>query len=114
MKWKITKHNALDLASAVVLFIGLASSALIYLGTDDASDNALVNEYEMSKMYRHDLELFGGTANVLAVEFTEWLRGLWHGRQLAFTVAGIAVLVAACLFVFARLLRTEDSTGDGR
>jgi hypothetical protein len=47
-----------------------------------------------SKQFRHDLEVFGGTANVLAVQFMDWFKGLWQGKSLAFTVLVIAVVAA--------------------
>jgi hypothetical protein len=47
----------------------------------------------------HDLEVYGGKANVIAAQFREWFDGLWHGKQLAFTVAVITV-IAACAFKF--------------
>ena len=40
------------------------------------------------------MEVYGGTANVLAAEIRGWLEGLWHGRALALTVACLSVLLA--------------------
>jgi len=51
-------------------------------------------ELEDSKQYLLELEVYGGTANVLATEFRHWFSGLWHGRSLAFTVAVISLFLA--------------------
>lgn len=75
-----------------ILFAGFASAAVIYA----VNARPGTGEYalERSKLYRHDLEVYGGRANVLADDFREWWSGLWQGRQLAFTVAVLTVLAA--------------------
>ena len=45
-----------------------------------------------SKKYLHDLELYGGKANILFTEFRDWFAGLWYGRNLAYTVAVLTVI----------------------
>jgi hypothetical protein len=86
------------LITAVILLVGLGSAVVIYLTADNAADNGLVNDFENSKKYMHDLELYGGKANVLANELTNWFAGLWHGRSLAFTVAFTAIVTALVYF----------------
>lgn len=49
-------------------------------------------------MYLRQMEVYGGKANVLAYELREWFAGLWHGRALAFTVAGLSALLALAVF----------------
>jgi hypothetical protein len=93
--------------TALILLIGLGSALLIYLTADNASDNGLVNDFENSKKYMHDLELYGGKANVLANELTKWFSGLWHGKSLAFTVACITIIIALGFFFFASDLRSD-------
>lgn len=110
MNWKIRKKARYYLVSVIILLVGFGSSALIYLTAVEPPEDIMVAQFEMSKAYRHDLELFGGTANVLAVEFTEWLEGLWHGKQLAFTVAGITIVIAACFFLFGKYLQADTDT----
>lgn len=66
-----------------------------------------------SKMYRHDLELYGGKANVIANEFTRWFEGLWHGRSLAFVTAGFTVITSLGLFIVARHRLTVSKTFRG-
>ncbi|HET6420482.1 MAG TPA: hypothetical protein VFG19_10020 [Geobacteraceae bacterium] len=95
MLWKdLNRQTRLYLVSAAVLLAGLCSAVLIYLTAADSSDGITDNAPEYSKMYTHDLELYGGKANVLAAEFTHWFAGLWHGQTLAFTVACITVLIS--------------------
>jgi|SRR5208337_1565033 len=110
MKWKITnKQTRLYLISAVILLVGLGSAILIYLTAPNDSDNAL--DFENSKMYVHDLELYGGKANVLAEEFRNWFVGLWHGQSLAFTVACITLVISFGVFFVANHL-PPDSKSD--
>jgi len=56
-------------------------------------DNPLGYNPLETKKYVHDLELYGGKANVMAAEFREWFAGLWYGRNLAYTTAVISVLL---------------------
>lgn len=44
---------------------------------------------------------------VLAAELTRWFAGLWRGRNLAFTVAFLSVLVALGLYLYAKYLEPE-------
>lgn len=57
-------------------------------------DDASGYEFENSKKYLRELEVYGGKANVLATAFRHWFDGLWHGRSLAFTVAVISLFLA--------------------
>jgi hypothetical protein len=101
-------HTRLRFLGAMVLLVGLGSSVLIYQQAGDYAGHVL--GYEMingvtyplmsqdSKKYRHDLELIGGKAAVLSDELSHWFVGLWQGKSLAFTVAGIASFIAFVLF----------------
>ena len=51
-----------------------------------------------SKKYVHDLELYGGKINVLAVELHQWLASLWRGKALAYTVAVLTLMLASLLW----------------
>ncbi len=115
MKWKITnRQTRLYLISAVILIVGLGSAGLIYLTTGNEQDNVL--DFENSKMYIHDLELYGGKANVLAEELRNWFVGLWHGTSLAYTVACIAIVISFGVYFVAKHLPPgpkSDSESDG-
>ena len=78
---------------------GIVSQTLPRLG-----GSPLGNPQETSKIYRRSMEMVGGTANLVASDITDWLGSLWHGRNLAYTLA-VITLVAAYGFFFI----TEDS-----
>jgi hypothetical protein len=92
------------LLSAVVLLVGLISAVLIYqkadrderaaLGYEAADGSVYPIMPEDSKRYLHDMEQFGGKANVLADELRRGFLGLWQGKSLAFTVAGISIVLS--------------------
>jgi hypothetical protein len=115
MKWNtITRQTRLSIIAAVILLTGLGSAVLIYLTAEDESDNLMIYEFEQSKMYRHDLELYGGKLNVLTSEFMHWFDALWHGKSLAFTIAFIAVFISCAIILAARLFPPDhDSTPRG-
>ena len=105
MRWKIQNPYAfLNLISAIILLVGLGSAIYIYQTAED--DLGSVLGYEVvggsaypimpqdSKMYRHDLELYGGKAAVLADEFSRWIVGLWYGKSLAYTIACITFIIS--------------------
>jgi hypothetical protein len=105
-------RKVLYLSSAVILLVGLSSSILIC--------RAALNEppgdssYEFiggfmypaeggnTKRYVHDLQLYGGTAAVLADDFMRWFAGLWRGESLAYTVGFITAAISLVLFLIAR------------
>ncbi|MEJ2696944.1 MAG: hypothetical protein P8013_09885 [Candidatus Sulfobium sp.] len=99
----------LYLVAAIILLAGMGISAFIYLTADN--DPGTVLGYEViggdvypirpddSKMYRHDLEVYGGKANVLMDKFMRWFASLWHGRSLALTIACITVLISLGFFL---------------
>jgi hypothetical protein len=97
------------LISAVILLVGLGSAILIYLKADNASDGDLLSDFDNSKKYMHNLELYGGKANVLAYELRNWFVGLWHGKSLAVMVACISIFIA-----FGYLFFASDPESDSR
>ena len=84
----------LRFASAAILIVGLVSAVVIYLRAGQIPGNPLGYDPEDTKAYMRQMELYGGTVNVLASDFRQWFTGLWQGRHLAFTVAVLAALVA--------------------
>jgi hypothetical protein len=113
MKWKTTNlQTRLYLISAIILLVGLSSSMWMYLtaendsenvlGYEIAGDNAYLITPENSKKFVHDLELYGGKANVLANDFMSWVVGLWHGKSLALTVGCITSSISLGFFFVAR------------
>jgi hypothetical protein len=109
MKWNVAdRRTYLNLIGAMVMLVGLGSAIFIYWTAGQNSSNILGYEAdggsvypimpEDSKKYLRDLELYGGKAAVLTEEFKGWFAGLWHGRSLAWVVAGTAILVSFCFF----------------
>ena len=93
------RSRHLLIAAAIVLAGGVAAT-VVYLRAVDEAPAPMEFSATTSKQYRHDLEVFGGTANVLSAQFMDWFNSLWHGRSLAYTVAVIAAFAAlAYLFV---------------
>lgn len=114
MKWDLTApRNRPYLVAAVVLVVGFAGAVAIYLTAKPGSDELLELSADTSKKYLRDLELYGGTANVLAVELMHWLEGLWHGRSLAFTVAVLTVVVCLGYLFFAVRLPADGREDAG-
>lgn len=133
MKLKIPDlPTCLNLLSAFILVVGLASAAWIYQRAGNAPYGALgyVNEGgtlypvmpEDSKSYQRGLELYGGTANVLVDEFRRWLGGLFQGKSLAFILGGTAILISFGFFYAANHLQpraksevpdADNRDGDG-
>jgi len=63
------------------------------------------------KSDRRNVELYGGTAAVVADALNRWFAGLWHGRPLAYTLAVLAIGIALACFLAARHL-SDESTDD--
>ncbi len=99
----------LRLLSFAILVVGVVSAGLIYWSAVNAPADS---DYEIQggfmypgggydKKYVHDLQLYGGSAAVLSDQFMRWFNGLWHGTQLAYTVAIITIALSFVLFVIA-------------
>ncbi|MGE5278565.1 MAG: hypothetical protein ACM3SU_16360 [Acidobacteriota bacterium] len=91
-----------------LLAIGFGSAVVIYLMAGSPPANPLGYDPLDTKKYLHDLEVYGGRANVLAAEFREWFVELWQGKNLAFTVAVLTVLLVLAVRFFATLPPSAD------
>jgi len=106
MKRKVRNlQTLLYLTAAIILVGGLSSAVMTYFMAENDSDN--VTGYEDSKIFMHDLELYGGKANVLAHEFNRWFVGLWHGKSLAFTIACVTIFISLSFFFVANHLASD-------
>lgn len=94
-------QTRLYLASGVIMLVGLGAAAVVYLAAGDVPEVVPGFDLEGSKKSLRDLELYGGTANVLVAEFTAWFGSLWHGQSLAYTMAFITVATSGVLFYIA-------------
>ncbi|MGA2525541.1 MAG: hypothetical protein ABSF79_02855 [Smithellaceae bacterium] len=115
MKRKVAHlRESLILIGAIIMLVGLGSAIMIYQSAGDDSESVLGYEIidgsaypirpEDSRMYRRDLELYGGKAAVITDDFSRWFVGLWHGKSLAFTVAGISIFISFVFFFAASRL----------
>jgi len=94
----------LQLTAVVILIVGFITAAGIYVLAARSTDDMIAYEIEHSKQYQRMLELYGGKANVMAVEITQWFDSLWHGTRLAYTVASATVLIAVGFWLAAALV----------
>jgi len=111
----------INFISAIILLVGFGTAIFIYQTADSDSTGALGYQIiggtiypimpENTKIYKHDLEVYGGKAAVLADEFRRWFIGLWHGKSLAFTIAVITIFLSFAGFFTARHL-PSPSTSD--
>jgi hypothetical protein len=93
------QQSRVNFITVAIVAIGLVSALVIYLTAGDVTDNPLGDQIDTSKVYRRNMEMFAGKANLLGQQFNDWFHTLWHGKPLAFTIAVITV-VAALLYRF--------------
>ena len=124
MKWKRADLRIyLNLISLTVLLIGIGTAIFIYQAADNDSSGALGYQViggtiypitpENTKIYKHDLELYGGKAAVLADQLRRWFIGLWHGKTLAFTIASITIFISLTGFFIGKHLPSRSNFDDG-
>lgn len=116
---KLTRSLRFYLIAAAILLAGLLAAAAIALtASDDAGDalgyefidgQAYAIEASDSKMYRRELERFGGKAAVLADDLNRWFSSLWRGKRLALTVATLAAILALFFFRAGRNCKAGES-----
>jgi hypothetical protein len=115
MNWKILNQRTwLNLISAIILLIGLSTATLIYqragnkpygaLGYESADGTIYSLRPENSKLYRHNLEVYGGKFSVIMDDFSRWFVELWHGKSLAVIIACTAIITAFWFFYAANYL----------
>jgi hypothetical protein len=107
----LNQRTGLKLISAIILLVGLGSAALIYQRAGNAPDGALGYEgadgtiYPImpgdSKLYRHNLEVYGGKFSVIMDDFRRWFVGLWQGKSLAVIIACTAIMISLAVFTAA-------------
>jgi hypothetical protein len=114
MKWaNLDPQARVRAGTRAILVLGFAAAVVIYLTAQPPPANPLGYDPLDTKRYLHDLEVYGGKANVIAAEFRDWFDSLWHGRRLAFTVAALALIAAFAFKFFATPLPPDpDATGN--
>ena len=111
----LNQRTGLKLISAIILLVGLGSAAIIYQRAGNAPYGALGYEgadgtiYPImpgnSKLYRHNLEVYGGKFTVIMDDFRRWFIGLWQGKSLAFIIAGTTIIISWGFFYAANYLK---------
>jgi hypothetical protein len=116
-------RRRLILCSLLVALVGLSSALLVYLtasGDGDLEENVQTvvvdgKTYQIplasTKMYRRDLQRFGGGAAVLFDDLERWFSSLWRGRALGVTLAWITAFVSLGLFFLARQIPRDLDPG---
>jgi hypothetical protein len=104
----LPRPRFLHLLSVIILVMGLGGAALIYqragntpygvVSYETADGTIYPISPQDSKMYRHNLEVYGGKFNVMLDDFRRWFVGLWHGRSLAVIIAGTSLIISGGLF----------------
>lgn len=83
-----------------ILATGLVAAVLIYLFSPDTTDAEFADRIARGRMYRHNVELMGGTAGLLIDDFDRWFSSLWQGKALAATIAVITLVAGfGCLAI---------------
>ena len=113
----------LRLACLIILLAGLSAAMLIHFVAEDIPDDslgyAIVNGtvYPLatrdSKIYRRDVQRFGGKAALLFDDINGWFAQLWQGKTLGKSVAWISILLALGIYFFSNSLR-PDAPADGK
>ncbi|HKA35911.1 MAG TPA: hypothetical protein VKH43_03775 [Thermoanaerobaculia bacterium] len=101
-----TPDERLRAATRGIVAAGFAAAAILYITAGPPPQNPLGYDPLQNKAYRHELEVFGGRANVIMAEFRDWFDSLWHGRQLAYTVAVLSILAAYAFRITVLLMRS--------
>jgi hypothetical protein len=109
------RRTWLNLISVAILLVGLGSAALIYQRARNITSGALGYESadgticpimpENSKLYRHNLEVYGGKFSVIMDDFSCWFAGLWQGKSLAVIIAFTTIIISFGFFYAANYLR---------
>lgn len=105
MNWKpANPQRALRLVAAVLLLAGLLSGGGVWLTAEDVPEDHWTREFQGSKAYRRNLEIYGGKLNVIGDDLSRWYAKRWQGRQLAYTIVVLAAGTSLLLLFVAGYL----------
>ena len=85
--------------STALLLLGLGGALVIFVTAVPEVVDPLLGDQFSNKKYLREMRMLGGQGNVLAAEFNDWFAGLWHGRELAATIA-VLTIVTVLIFRF--------------
>ncbi len=89
----MSDQQKINRISAGLLLVGLGSAVLIYaFAPVETSDDPWRTDPLNQRRYTRQMQVIGGKANLLSADFIDWFAGLWHGRNLAGTVAVLTVV----------------------
>ncbi len=106
-RFRMGRKQIRDVA-VMLLALGLGSALTIYFTAEPTPADPLGYDPMDTKKYLRELEVYGGQANVLSVEFREWFSGLWHGKTLAATVAVLTIFLTFAFWFVASNQVSDD------
>jgi hypothetical protein len=109
---EVRLRRKLKRLTLTILAVGFMAALGIFVVAAPAAEDPLGDPMQ-SKKYIHDMEVYGGKANVLAAQFREWFASLWQGRNLAYTVAVLTLASVPVARFFATPLPSEPESEPG-
>jgi hypothetical protein len=100
-------RNTLEIVAVVIFVVGIVTSLLVYLSTAGFADTVSGSDLEEAKQSLRVLEQYGGRESLFACQFMMWFTGLWHGVNLAYTLAFLTFLLTFALFFVAYHLEPD-------
>ncbi|HVU35017.1 MAG TPA: hypothetical protein VHE61_16405 [Opitutaceae bacterium] len=77
--------------TAIILLAGLGVALAVFMAASPTAQPGWTPDPLSAKQYNLELEKYGGKANILATEISQTFQSLWHGRNLAYTIAVLTV-----------------------
>jgi predicted NBD/HSP70 family sugar kinase len=99
------------IVTAAILLVGFGSAVTIYLTAGEALVDPFA-EFEKSKKFAYELERMGGKAALVANDLNKWFADLWHGENLAYSIAVITMVIAGGYYFIATSLEAEVRIAD--
>ena len=97
-------HRRVFVVGMLVLVVGWALALSVYLFADPENVSEVASALVNERLQDYNLERVSGKSAVYLMQFSNWLDSLWHGRRLAFTLAGISLVIAFFCFWMAHML----------
>ncbi len=80
------------LAGTLLLVAGLIAAAVLYALAEPEAPRGLLGVDVRTNRDTLDLQKMGGRSYVVFHDFSRWFADRWHGEQLAYTVATLALV----------------------
>jgi len=90
----LSRSQLLYRAGQLILLIGLAAALIIYAIAPAADLTPTPDD----QRYIDQVERIGGKLQLAMIQFERWFAGLWHGSNLAFTLAALSIVAALVCF----------------